>query len=85
MEQWEKNQKANEVKRKAAAISNRKRLKAETVEAIDNLLKVAGSIHWDAVEGLSYGHLTLSFTDLVELKNQADKVAKEFKLEGDQI
>ena len=85
MEQWEKTQKANEAKRKAAAISNRKRPKAETVEAIDNLLKVAGSIHWDAVEGLSYGHLALSFTDLVELKNQADKVAKEFKLEGDQI
>lgn len=85
MENWEKVQKANEAKRKAAAISNRKRLKAETVEAIDNLLKVAGSIHWDAVEGLSYGHLTLSFTDLVELKKQADVVAKEFKLEGGEI
>ena len=85
MQQWEKIRKAEEAKRKTTAISNRKRLKAETVEAIDNLLKVAGSIHWDAVEGLSYGHLTLSFTDLVELKSQADKVAKEFKLEGDQI
>jgi len=85
MEQWEKVQKANEAKRKAAAISNRKRLKAETVEAIDNLLKVAGSIHLDAVEGLSYGHLILSFTDLVELKKQADVVAKEFKLEGGEI
>ena len=67
MENWEKVQKVNEAKRKASAISNRKRLKAETVEAIDSLLKVAGSIHWDAVEGLSYGHLTLSFTDLVEM------------------
>jgi len=85
MEQWEKVQKANEAKRKAEATSNRKRLKAETVEAIDNLLKVADSIHWDAVEGLSYGHLTLSFNDLVELKKHGDIVAKAFKLDGGEV
>lgn len=85
MEQWEKVRKANEAKRKASAISNRKRLKADTVEGIDKLLKVISSIHWDAVEGLSYGHLTLSFTDLVELKKHGDVVAEAFKLDGDQV
>ena len=85
MEQWEKVQKANEAKRKAEATSNRKRLKAETVEGIDSLLKVISSIHFDAVEGLSYGHLILSFTDLVEMKKHGDIVAKAFKLDGDQV
>ena len=85
MEQWEKVQKANEAKRKAEATSNRKRLKAETVEGIDSLLKVISSIHFDAVEGLSYGHLTLSFTDLVELKKHGDVLAKAFKLDGGEV
>ena len=85
MEQWEKTQKANEAKRKAAAISNRKRLKAETVEGIDELLKVISSIHVDAVEGLACGHLILSLTDLVELKRQGDILAREFKLEGAEV
>jgi len=85
MEQWEKVRKAEEAKRKAAAISNRKRLKAETVEGIDALLKAIHSIHWDAVEGLSYGHLTLSFNDLVELKKQGDKLAQAFKIDGGEV
>ena len=85
MEQWEKTRKANEAKRKALAVSNRKRLKAETVEGIDELLKVISSIHFDAVEGLSYGQLVLSFTDLVNLKMHGDKVAEAFKLEGGEV
>lgn len=85
MEQWEKVRKANEAKRKASAISNRKRLKAETVEGIDELLKVISSIHWDAVEGLSYGNLTFSLNDLANLKKHGDKLAEAFKLEGGEV
>lgn len=85
MEQWEKNQRANEAKRKAAVMSNRKRLKAETVEGIDALLKVISSIHWDAVEGLSYGNLTFSINDLADLKKHGDKLANAFKIEGGEV
>ena len=85
MEQWEKKRAQHEAKRKALAVSNRKRLKAETVEGIDELLKVISSIHFDAVEGLSYGQLVLSFTDLVNLKKHGDKLAEAFKLEGGEV
>lgn len=85
MEQWEKIQKANEAKRKAAAISNRKRLKAETVEGIDELLKVISSIHFDAVEGVAYGEIRFSLDDLANLKKHGDKLAEAFKLGGKEV
>ena len=85
MEQWQKVQKANEAKRKALAISNRKRLKAETVEAIDDLLKVISSMHFDAVEGITWGEVRFSLNDVAELKKQGDKLAKAFKLEGGEV
>jgi hypothetical protein len=86
MEQWEKVQKENEAKRKAAAVSNRKRLKAETVQGIDDLLKVIGSIHFDAVEGLQWGgEIRLSINDLSNLKKHGDELAKAFKLEGAEV
>jgi len=85
MEQWEKIRKAEEAKRKALAISNRKRLKAETVESIDELLKVISSIHWDAMEGLNYGNLTFSINDLANLRKHGDALAKAFKLDGGEV
>ena len=85
MEQWEKNQRANEAKRKAAVMSNRKRLKAETVEGIDALLKVISSIHFDSVEGLSYGQVVFSFNDLADLKKHGDKLANAFKIEVGEV
>ena len=85
MEQWEKVRKANEAKRKAAVISNRKRLKAETVEGIDSLLKVISSIHFDAVEGLSYGQVMFSFNDLANLKKHGDILAEAFKVDGGEV
>lgn len=85
MKDYEQIRKAEEAKRKAAAISNRKRLKAETVQGIDELLKVISSIHWDAVEGLSYGNLTFSLNDLASLKRHGDKLAEAFKLQGGEV
>jgi len=85
MEQWEKVRKANEAKRKATVTSNRKRLKAETVEGIDELLKVISSIHFDAIEGISCGELMFSFNDLANLKKHGDKLAQAFKLEGAEV
>jgi len=83
MENYEQIRKQNEAKRKAAAISNRKRLKAETVQGIDDLLKVISSIHFDAVEGLQWGgEIRLSINDLSNLKKHGDELAKAFKLEG---
>jgi len=85
MENWEKVRKEKEAKRKATVISNRKRLKAETVRGIDDLLKVISSIHFDAVEGLQWGGLRLSIQDLAELKTQGDKLAEAFKLDGGEV
>lgn len=86
MEQWEKVRKANEAKRRATVTSNRKRLKAETVEGIDDLLKVIGSIHFDAVEGLQWGgDIRLSINDLSNLKKHGDELAKAFRLEGAEV
>lgn len=85
MENYEQIRKQNEAKRKAAAISNRKRLKAETVRGIDDLLKVINSIHFDAVEGLSWGGLRLSIQDLADLKTHGDTLAKAFKLDGGEV
>lgn len=85
MKDYEQIRKAEEAKRKASAISNRKRLKAETVEGIDELLKVISSIHWDAVEGLSFGELTFSLNDLAKLKKHGDTLANAFKLDGGEV
>lgn len=85
MKDYEQIRKAEEAKRKAAVISNRKRLKAETVQGIDELLKVVSSIHWDAVEGLSWGQITFSINDLANLKKHGDVVAKAFKLDGGEV
>lgn len=85
MKDFEQIRKAEEAKRKAAAISNRKRLKAETVEGIDELLKVISSIHWDAVEGVSWGQITFSLDDMVKLKKHGDVLAKAFKLDGGEV
>lgn len=85
MEQWEKAQKAREAKRKASVISNRKRLKADTVQGIDDLLKVISSIHFDAVEGLTYGAVTFSLEDIANLKKHGDKLAEAFSLYGGEV
>ena len=85
MKDYEQIRKAEEAKRKASAISNRKRLKAETVEGIDELLKVISSIHWDAVEGLSFGEPTFSLNDLAKLKKHGDKLAEAFKIDGGEV
>jgi hypothetical protein len=85
MKDYEQIKKQNEANRKAAAISNRKRLKAETVEGIDDLLKVINSIHFDAVEGLQWGGLRISIQDLADLKTHGDTLAKAFKLEGGEV
>jgi hypothetical protein len=74
-----------EAYRKKQAVSNRKRLKADTVKAIDQLLSVIGSIHNDAVEGLTFGEVTLSINDLAKLKSEADKLAYAFSLERGNI
>jgi len=84
MEPWKKAQQQREAQRKKTAISNRKRLKAETVEAIDALVKVANSIVYDASEGLIYGHINLSLGDVAELSKQADKVKDSFSLGGNE-
>ena len=85
MEQWQKKQAQLEAKRKAAVISNRKRLKAETVRGIDELLKVISSIHFDAVEGLSYGNVAFSLNDIADLKKHGDTLAKAFRSEGGEL
>ncbi len=69
-------------KRKAAAISNRKRLKAETVEAIDSIIQAAQSIVADASESILYGHLNISLEELVKLSANADKLRDAFTVEG---
>ena len=85
MEKWEKLAIERELIRKASVISNRKRLKAETVEAIDQLLKAVGSLHFDAVEGLQHGFLSLRLDDIANLKNYGDKVAQAFTKEKGEI
>ena len=82
MEPWKKAQQQREAQRKKTAISNRKRLKAETVAAIDALVKVANGIVLDASEGLIYGHINLSLGDVAELSKQADRVRDAFSLGG---
>ena len=82
MESWQKAQQQREALRKKAAISNRKRLKAETVEAIDALVKAANSICWDASEGIVYGNIQITLSDLTELSKNADKVKDAFSLQG---
>ena len=85
MEKWEKQASERETIRKASVISNRKRLKAETVEAIDELLKAVGSLHFDAVEGLQHGFISFRFEDIANLKNYGDKVAEAFTKEKGHI
>lgn len=82
MEAWQKAQQEREALRKKRAASNRKRLKAETVEAIDALIRAANSVVCDASESILYGHINISLTDLAELSNNADKVKNAFSLGG---
>jgi len=82
MEPWKKAQQQREAQRKKTAISNRKRLKAETVAAIDALVKVANGIVCDASESIMYGNVNLSLSDIAELSKQADRVREAFLIGG---
>jgi len=64
--------------RKATAISNRKRLTAETVAAIDAVIQAADSIVSDTSESILYGHLNISLDELVKLSANVEKLRDAF-------
>lgn len=78
---WQVIQAQKEFARKKNAISNRKRLKAETVRRIDDLLLTVNSVHRDVLEGLRFGEIMFSLKDLADLKDRADKLSEVFSLE----